>query len=267
MGERTTLVVIGGGNMGAALVQGLLNAGHRRTDITLCESRAERRIELQSMFPGLSVTEHVPACTEALIAVKPGDVAATCRQAVAAGATRVVSIAAGVRLDALQAACGEHVRVVRAMPNTPATVGLAATAFAAGDGCGSEEREWATRLLSSVGLVIEVQESMLDAFTGLVGSGPAYVFYVAGAMREAAVREGFDAATSATLVARVLVGAASLLEREPDAADELRRRVTSPNGTTAAGVAELDARRVSDAIVAAVHAATERSRELGDSRA
>jgi len=122
-------------------------------------------------------------------------------------------------------------------------------------------------LLSSVGLVIEVQESMLDAFTGLVGSGPAYVFYVAGAMREAAVREGFDAATSATLVARVLVGAASLLEREPDAADELRRRVTSPNGTTAAGVAELDARRVSDAIVAAVHAATERSRELGDSRA
>ncbi len=264
MEERTTLVVIGGGNMGSALVQGLLAAGHPRDGIVVCETKADRRTALRSMFPGLSVSEHVPACTEALIAVKPGDVPSACGQAVAAGATRVVSIAAGVRLDALQAACGEHVKVVRAMPNTPATVGLAATAFAPGHGCGSEEREWAKRLLSSVGLVIEVHETMLDAFTGLVGSGPAYVFYMAGALRDAAIREGFDAATSATLVARVLVGAASLLEREPEAADELRRRVTSPNGTTAAGIAEFDSRRVDEAIIAAVHAATERSRELGD---
>lgn len=263
MEQHTTLVVIGGGNMGAALVQGLLAAGHTSGGIAVCEARADRRAELESMFPGLSVSGHVPTCTEAIIAVKPGDVTSACRQAVTAGATRVVSIAAGVRLAALQAACGEHVKVVRAMPNTPATVGLAATAFAPGDGCGSEEREWASRLLSSVGLVIEVGETMLDAFTGLVGSGPAYLFYIAGALRDAAIREGFDATTSATLVARVLVGAAALLEREPEAADDLRRRVTSPNGTTAAGIAEFDSRRVDEAIIAAVHAATERSRQLG----
>ena len=119
-------------------------------------------------------------------------------------------------------------------------------------------------MLSCVGSVIEVEEAKLDAFTGLVGSGPAYAFYVAEALRDAAVAEGFDAETSAALVARVLLGAAVLLDREPLDAKALRARVTSPNGTTAAGIAALDERRVRDAFVAAVRAATARSKELGD---
>ena len=105
---------------------------------------------------------------------------------------------------------------------------------------------------------------MLDAFTGLIGSGPAYVFYVAESLQAAAVAEGFDEATSAKLVAQLLVGAAALLEREPQHARELRQRVTSPNGTTAAGVAALSDHKTHDAFVAAVRAATQRSKELGD---
>jgi len=265
VGKHATLVVVGGGNMGAALVQGLLAAGRHTADIAVCEVSAQRRSELQTMFPDVLISEMVPPCSEAIIAVKPGDVESACRDAVAAGAKRVISIAAGVRLTTLQAACGGDARVVRAMPNTPATLQLSATAFAIGHGCGASEREWATQLLSAIGIVIELDEAQLDAFTGLVGSGPAYVFYIAEALRDAAIRQGFDASTSATLVARVLVGASALLEKDPGAARELRRNVTSPNGTTAAGISELEARNVADALIAAVDAATKRSRELGRS--
>jgi pyrroline-5-carboxylate reductase len=111
--------------------------------------------------------------------------------------------------------------------------------------------------------VIEVDEAMLDAFTGLVGSGPAYVFYVAEALQAAGVAAGFDHQTSATLVAQLFTGAASLLQREPLHARELRERVTSPQGTTAAGISKLNEQRIADAIVAAVQAATQRSKELG----
>jgi pyrroline-5-carboxylate reductase len=262
--EQRTLVVVGGGNMGAALVQGLLTAGRDSSSLVVCETSAARREVLHSMFPHVGVSESVPACTEAIIAVKPADVAAACRAASAAGAVRVVSIAAGVRLSALQEACGTGVRVVRAMPNTPALVGLAATAMSAGAGCDESDREWARGLLATVGMVVEIEEQMLDAFTGLVGSGPAYAFYVAEALRDAAIAEGFSPEVSAALVARVMLGAAALLDREPLDAKGLRERVTSPNGTTAAGIAALDAQRVREAFVSAVRAATRRSNELGN---
>jgi pyrroline-5-carboxylate reductase len=262
--QRALLAVIGGGNMGAALAQGLLQSGRSTNDLAICEVSAERRTTLAGMLPGVVVTTEVPACSEAIIAVKPADAIAACRQAVAAGARRVLSIVAGVRLAALQDACGSSVRVVRAMPNTPALVGLSATAFSVSASCTAEDRGWAGALLQSIGMVVELDESMLDAFTGLVGSGPAYVFYLAEALRDAAIAEGFDARLSGELVARVLVGAAALLEREPQSAKELRARVTSPKGTTAAGVGVLDDRSVHDAVVAAVHAATQRSKQLGD---
>lgn len=262
--EHRTLAVVGGGNMGAALVQGLLAAERDPSSIVVCETSAARREVLRGMFPRVEVRDSVPECTEAIIAVKPPDVPAACQAASAAGAVRVVSIAAGVRLSALQNACGTGVRVVRAMPNTPALVGLAATAMSAGSGCDDVDRAWARELLSCVGMVVEIEEPMLDAFTGLVGSGPAYAFYVAEALRDAAIAEGFDAETSAALVARVMLGAAALLDREPLDAKGLRERVTSPNGTTAAGIAKLDEEGVREAFMSAVRAATRRSKELGD---
>ena len=118
-------------------------------------------------------------------------------------------------------------------------------------------------MLESIGIVVQVDEAMMDAFTGLIGSGPAYLFFVAEALVEAAREAGFDADTSAELVAQLFVGSSALLAREPSAARDLRARVTSPNGTTAAGVAVLDRERVRDAIVAAVLAARKRSHELG----
>lgn len=263
MGKQPKLAVVGGGNMGSALVHGLLRGGHSASSLTVVEVSAATRDELARVFPNVGITGSLSSCDEAIIAVKPQDVASACAIAVAAGAQRVVSIAAGVSLDSLHKACGDGVRVIRAMPNTPALVGLAATAMTASSMCTSQDRAWARALLETVGIVIEVDEAMLDAFTGLVGSGPAYVFYVAEALQAAGVAAGFDHQTSATLVAQLFTGAASLLQREPLHARELRERVTSPQGTTAAGISKLNEQRVADAIVAAVQAATQRSKELG----
>jgi len=265
VGDGTTLAVVGGGNMGSALVAGLLRSGAQPSGIVVCEIDAAKRRELELAFPGVAVVETIPSCDQAVIAVKPAVVEAACRSAVAAGAVRIVSIAAGVRIARLAEACGSSVRVIRAMPNTPALVGAAATAFVAGPGCTSADRKWAGDLLGSFGTVIEVDEPMLDAYTGLIGSGPAYLFYVAEALRDAAIAEGFDESTSAELVARLFVGTAALLEREPNRATALREQVTSPNGTTAAGMSVLIDRKMQQAFVAAVRAATERSKELGNS--
>jgi pyrroline-5-carboxylate reductase len=262
--STSTLVVIGGGNMGAALVQGVLRAGRNPHGITIVEVSEIRRRELIQMFPGVVVVDAVPACSDVIVAVKPAHVAEACAAAAAAGATRVMSIAAGVRLASLQMSSGPGVRVIRAMPNTPAVVGMAATAIAVSTDCADSDRAWARELMECVGMVIELDESMLDAFTGLMGSGPAYVFYLAESLHAAAMAEGFDTETSASLVAQLLSGSAALLQREPKHARQLRERVTSPNGTTAAGVAELDAHRVREALAAAVQSATARSKELGD---
>ena len=258
------LAIVGGGNMGAALAAGLLRSGFDPSRLSICEVDEARRAALETQFPGVQVSSRIESCDEAIVAVKPGEVDAACRSAVKAGAERVLSIAAGVRLRQLSEACGPAVRVVRAMPNTPAIVGEACTAFTAAANCASADREWARELLSAVGSVIEVDEPMLDAFTGLFGSGPAYVFYVAEALKDAAIEAGFDSVAAAELVSRLFVGSAALLEAEPANAAELRRRVTSPNGTTAAGIASLDEQHVRDAFINAVRAATKRSKELGD---
>lgn len=264
MGTRTTLAIVGGGNMGAAFVAGLLRAGIERSAIVVCEVDEARRALLGQEFPGVDIVELPDSCDDVIVAVKPGQALAACRMVVKAGAKRVLSIAAGVRLRQLADACGSEVRVIRAMPNTPALVGRACTAFAAAANCSVADVDWARDLLSSIGSATEVDEPMLDAFTGLIGSGPAYLFYVAEALRDAAVAEGCDSVTASEWVAQLFVGAAALLEREPTAASDLRRRVTSPNGTTAAGVAALDDKRVREALIGAVRAATQRSKELGD---
>src|SRR6478735_5830449 len=143
-------VIVGGGNMGAALLGGLLTSGVDAADIAVVEALAARRAELTSMFDGVAVLDAVPSCDAAVIAVKPHDVAAACREVVGAGARRVLSIAAGVRLDALQDACGPGIAVVRSMPNTPALVGQGASAVAAGAAATPDDVAWASGVLSSV---------------------------------------------------------------------------------------------------------------------
>ena len=259
------LAVIGGGNMGAALLGGLLQGDVVAPEqVVIVELYPERRDALTAMFPGVAVAERVPQCTSAVLAVKPPDVVGVAAEAAAAGATRVLSIAAGVTIAALQSAVGDGVAVLRAMPNTPALVGEGVSALAAGRHASEEDLEWAERILAGVGLVVRLAEHDLDAVTGLTGSGPAYVFLAAEALIEAGVTAGLPRHTVEPMVVQLLVGSSKLLAERGDPA-ALRAMVTSPGGTTAAGLRVLEERATRSAFVDAVAAATARSRELGAS--
>jgi len=258
------LAVVGGGNMGAALVGGLLQSGWVEGDIAVVEVLAARVAELQQMFPGVAVTDEIPPCEAALIAVKPYDVVAACTTAAEAGATRLLSIAAGIGIAALQAAAGTEVAVVRSMPNTPALVGQGAAAICGGPTADEADLEWAESILGSVGIVVRIPELQLDAVTGLAGSGPAYLFLVAEALTEAGVLAGLSRANSEALVTQLFVGSSALLQQRGDPAN-LRAMVTSPGGTTAAGLRALEEHGVRSAFLEAVMAATARGAELGRS--
>jgi pyrroline-5-carboxylate reductase len=261
--ETIDLVMIGGGNMGAALLGGMVNSGKFSPEqLAVVELREERRTELAVLLPGITVTESIPPCRSAVLAVKPQGVAGAAAAAVAAGATRLLSIAAGVGIATIEAAVGPNVAVVRCMPNTPALVGMGTSAIAGGSAAHDDDLVWAESILGAVGIVDRLPESQLDVFTGVAGSGPAYVFLVAESLIEAAIAEGFDHDIAERIVTQLLLGASTLLAQQGDPAT-LRKNVTSPNGTTAAGVAALEERGLRSIFASAVTAATERSRELG----
>ena len=257
------LAVIGGGNMGAALLGGLLQGGVVSAEqVVVVEVYPERRDALTAMFPGVAVAERVPQCTSAVLSVKPPDIVGVAAEAAAAGATRVLSIAAGVTIAAIERAVGDGVAVLRAMPNTPALVGEGVSALAAGRHASDHDLDWAERILAGVGLVVRLAEPHLDAVTGLTGSGPAYVFLAAEALIEAGVTAGIPREMVEPMVAQLLVGSSKLLAERGDPA-ALRAMVTSPGGTTAAGLRVLEERATRGAFIDAVAAATARSRELG----
>lgn len=256
------LLVIGGGRMGEALVAGLVASGWAPAEeIVVVEALPARRDELAAAHPGLDVRPDGDRLdAETIVAVKPHDVAASL-----AGLQphRVLSIAAGVTTAALEAALPDGTPVVRAMPNTPALVGQGASAVAAGTHATDEDLAWAEGILGAVGSVVRVPEAQLDAVTGLSGSGPAYVFLVAEALIDAGVLVGLPRPTSRELAVQTLLGAARLLVETGEGPEALRAQVTSPGGTTAAGLRALEAGGVRSAVIDAVVAATERSRELG----
>jgi pyrroline-5-carboxylate reductase len=257
------LVIVGGGNMGAALLGGLLHAGTvSAADVAVVEVLPGRGQQLAQLFPGVEVTDVVPACSSAVLAVKPYDIAGVASAAVAAGARRLLSIAAGVTIATIEAAAGDGVAVLRTMPNTPALIGEGVSGLAAGSAASTADVDWAEQILAGVGVVVRVSESQLDAVTGLTGSGPAYVFLVAEALVDAGVLAGLPRASVDTMVAQLLVGSAKLLAERGDPA-ALRAMVTSPGGTTAAGLRVLESRAVRSALIEAVAAATDRSRQLG----
>ncbi|CAB4857565.1 unannotated protein [freshwater metagenome] len=257
------LAVIGGGNMGIALIGGLLSSGWiEATDLAIVEVIAGQRDELSRRFPGTTVTDTVPRCSAAIIAVKPPDAPAAAAAAVGAGAVRVLSVAAGVSIATLESATGAGVAVIRTMPNTPALVGLGAAGMAGGTAASAADLQWATDILTSVGIVEIVPEYQLDAITGLVGSGPAYLFMIAEALIEGGVLAGLARPAVEKLVTQLFVGSAAMLSERGNPA-ALRAMVTSPGGTTAAGLKALEDRAVRAAMQSAVMASTERSRELG----
>jgi pyrroline-5-carboxylate reductase len=258
------LTLVGGGRMGEALLGGLLTAGWATADqLAVVEKLDGRRAELTERFPGITVVAEPITTDGAVIAVKPGDVEGACRALAAAGVGSVLSIAAGVTIARLEAALGAGVPVVRAMPNTPALIGAGAAAIAAGTAAGEGELAWAESILGAVGVVVRVPEAALDAVTGLSGSGPAYVFLLAEALIEAGTLVGLPADVATTLATQTLLGSARLLAESGDAPAALRAQVTSPGGTTEAGIGSLEAAGFRTAIAAAVAVATARSKELG----
>jgi pyrroline-5-carboxylate reductase len=249
--------------MGEALLGGLLDADWAPAgEVRVVEALAPRRDELAERFPGVEVTDTVGPAEGTVLATKPGDIAAACA-GLGSDAGRVLSIAAGVRLASLEEALPAGTPVVRAMPNTPALVGAGAAAIAGGTSAGDDDLAWAESILSAVGTVVRVGEPLLDAVTGLSGSGPAYVFLVAEALVEAGVLVGLPRPIAAELAVQTLVGSARLLAEGDDGPEALRAAVTSPGGTTAAGLRALEQAGVRAAFLDAVVAATERSRELG----
>ena len=249
--------------MGEALLGGLLDAGWApAAELRVVEALAPRRAELTERFPDVEVTDAVGPAEGTVLATKPGDVAAACA-ALGADAGRVLSIAAGVRLATLEEALPGGTAVVRAMPNTPALVGEGAAAIAAGAAAGEDDLVWAETVLAAVGTVVRVPEALLDAVTGLSGSGPAYLFLVAEAMVEAGVLVGLPRPVAVDLTVQTLLGSARLLAESDDGPEALRAAVTSPGGTTAAGLRALERAGVRAAFLDAVAAATERARELG----
>jgi pyrroline-5-carboxylate reductase len=250
--------------MGEALLAGLLGAQWAHAEeIIVVEPIEARRKELAAAFVDVDITGEALASEGAVIAVKPNDVEGACRAVAEAGVERVLSIAAGVPLAKLERWLGDGTPVVRAMPNTAALVGAGAAAIAAGTWAGEAELVWAEGILGAVGIVQRVSEQLLDAVTGLSGSGPAYVFLVAEAMVEAGVLAGLPRPTATALVTQTMLGSARLLAETGKTAEEHRAAVTSPGGTTAAGLRELESRGVRSAFIEAVWAATQRSKELG----
>ncbi len=266
------LLIVGGGKMGSALLGGLLRSGWAEpADVAVVEPVAERCRELVEAFPGVRV---VPApdpgllqhdgerIAGAVLAVKPDVAEGACRALGVTGVARLLSIVAGVPAARLEAALGGEPAVVRAMPNTPALVGAGVTAISGGSFATSQDLAWAEDVLSAVGTVVRLPERLLDAVTGLSGSGPAYFFLVAEALMEAGVQMGLTREVSRTLVVETMRGSAALLQETGQDPEALRAMVTSPAGTTAAGIRTLEARAVRSAFMEAVAAATERSRNL-----
>lgn len=263
------VAILGGGVMGETLLAALLASGRRPADLVVSEKLEGRADELRARH-GVTVTDPAEAVVGAevvIVAVKPQDVAALVEAigpAVDPAAT-VVSLAAGIRTAAYEEGLPEGVAVVRAMPNTPALVREGMFGVSPGTACDGERLDAAVSLLEVGGRVVVVPEEQQDAVTAVSGSGPAYVFYLAEAMIDAGVEAGLDRATARALAEQTIRGSAALLAGSDDEPAELRRRVTSPNGTTHAAITTFDDHGVDAGLRAGVLAAARRSAELSGS--
>ena len=263
------LAFIGGGNMARSLIGGLIKRGADPSRIRVAEPNEPLRAALAADFGVQVFTEAGEAANGAdtwLFAVKPQVMRTVCESlAPMAQAQRplVVSIAAGITVAQLQRWLGGGVPVVRSMPNTPALLGAGVTGLHASDEVDAAGRERAELLLSAAGPTVWIDaEAKMDAVTGVSGSGPAYVFLLAEAMEAAAVAEGLSAEAARTLVLQTVLGAARMLTESGETPAELRRRVTSPNGTTQAAIETFQAGGFETLVARAVHAATVRGGEL-----
>ena len=267
---RPVVAFVGGGNMAAAMLGGLLAAGWTVQTLRVAEPDAERRGVLAERLPGLALgataAEVLPGAGVVVVAVKPQVVAQALAGLAPAPGTLVISIAAGVRLATFARLLGGGVHLVRTMPNTPALLRAGISGLYAGPDVPAEARALAETVMASAGETLWVDtESDLDAVTALSGSGPAYVFLLSEAMALAGVRLGLDAETAERLARATVVGSGKMLAAEPmTPASRFRANVTSKGGTTEAAVGVLKTQGFQRLIDEALAAARRRGAELGD---
>ena len=263
-----TIAFVGAGNMAGALIRGLVGTATVAADRIVAADPDQDRLDALQSDIGIRVTkdnaEAVRKASVVVLATKPQVFSQVLPEVAAALSPHslLVSIAAGVPTGLIEQALPAESRVVRTMPNTPALVGAGATAIASGTHATDADLDLAETLFRSVGISVRVPEDQIDAVTGLSGSGPAYVFAMIEALRDAGVREGLPGHTALLLASQTVFGAARLLLDENEAPEVLRQRVTSPGGTTRAGLDALADAGFAEAILGAVHAATRRSVEL-----
>ncbi len=264
MGLPGTVGTIGAGNMAEAILRGLLRAGIAPDALCAADPDANRRQRMQEL--GVRATSSnldvVRTSELVVLAVKPQQLAEAASALPRDGGPLYLSIVAGVTTSALRERLGASARIVRSMPNTPALIGAGISAVAADTGAAPADLDLACAVLQAVGSVVRVSESALDAVTGLSGSGPAYVFAFIEALTEAGEREGLPIEIARSLAIETVHGAARLALDSGEDPAVLRARVTSPGGTTLAGLNALSEAGFREAILAAVRQATARSKEL-----
>jgi pyrroline-5-carboxylate reductase len=269
MSSALKLGFLGAGKMASALAKGFIHAGIVSADAVLASDPYEAARVAMAKEGGIRTTASNPDVLKfanvVLLAVKPDQVNDVLAEARPHFTERhlLISIAAGVPLARLEAALPAGSRVIRVMPTTPALVGASASAFAPGKSATPQDAQLAQRLLSAVGVAYQVKESLLDAVTGLSGSGPAYVFLMIEALSDGGVAAGLPRDIATKLAAQTLLGSAKLLLETNLHPGALKDMVTSPGGTTVEGLHELEKAGVRGALINAVRAATDRSKKLG----
>ena len=264
------LAVVGVGAMGRALVKGLVECNiFKPEEIVVTDADSARGAEVAQDLGVIFVSSNVEAASRAetiIVAVKPHDVGRVLSDIAPtlSASQLVISIAAGVTIDMLECHLTPGTPIIRVMPNTPALVGSGASAYALGASANAGHAERVNSMLSAVGIAVEVPERLLDAVTGLSGSGPAYVYMLIEALCDAGVSVGLPRNISTSLAAQTVLGAARMVVETGEHPAKLRDAVTSPGGTTIAGVAALEKAGFRSAIIDAVQCATKRSRELGN---
>jgi pyrroline-5-carboxylate reductase len=259
---------LGGGNMGEALIRGLVKTGViPPEDLFVTDVRLGRLEELARTYGLHTLSDNgllVRRVDVVILAVKPQILGAVLQEIAAATPGKLlISVAAGVSTAAIRAALPAGVRLIRVMPNTPALVLEGATAIARGDGLLPGDLETAQEIFGAVGKAVVLEEELMDAVTGLSGSGPAYIALVVEALADGGVKVGLDRQTAMTLAAQTVLGAARLLIETGTHPGQLKDMVTSPGGTAIAGIHTLESGGLRRTLIDAVERATQRSRELG----
>jgi len=260
---------IGGGNMGEALIRGLVGANLvKPTLITATDVRPDRVKQLAGQFGVTAHSDNARCVGDAdvvILAVKPQIMAEVLREIAPAVERRhlLISIAAGVATTTIRAALGKDARIIRVMPNTPALVLQGAAGIAKGSGLEPDDLATAQEIFGAVGRAVVLDEELMDAVTGLSGSGPAYVAIVIESLADGGVKMGLDRVTAMTLATQTVLGAAQLLLDTGLHPGALKDMVSSPGGTTIAGISALEEGGIRTTFIRAVERATQRSRELG----